>query len=875
MADSSAARPDRGLLLPALARLAPPPNPDLVAAEVEHRTAPGDIVLELHGRGGWISRSAINRLRRAYDVETTPLTRLVSEVLLRPPDLLHLDAAFNAIATRPPGTTGLRNTIGETYASRCARCGEPVQVDEFIWEAGASEPSRRAYRCALCRNPRPDGRLMPVDPEDIKRVRHMDVRGTRARLAGRFPVVGNAYTLPDEVLDLFTPRALIGLAAILERIDSDLRAPSIQAALRLAFIQALLPASRLNAYPGRIGTIRIAQGHVRSTIPRQARERNVWWLFEEGMRVVRAFVQRVEGAPGGPIQARYGSDLASLLEGSANVVVGAVGGRGRGGLSRGPTGIRPGIREERGPVRLVLTQPPIHWTPDTLGFAYLATSLVLGHDAASALPLDALFGTRRQDGWAGDVASLRRSLEGARPLLDEQGSAVLLLDRPGAAPLVAGVLGGVAAGYRVHEAVLPGAGFGSVGTLELVPEPMPSKDIGWPAQPAIEPQVQLFDVEEVERAVGSIAVGVLQARGEPADYDRLVGEILVGLDRLGHLRRLVETATYAQAEGGGTIEGAPVAPGLPEQAGPSAGSAATDPVKLLLELVEGELHRPEHPRLVELEPGCWWLRDDADIESSRRPLSDRLEWTVFSLLSTTDGIHEDALLRRIPTMFRGPDAPDVALIRACLDSYRGDGTGHANGDGNGELLSTPDRLEDRYEEHGTLVGLLAEIGHRLGLRVWISRHEQRRSFRGVPLGNLLSEAERNVYLPLACPGPADALEALDVIWYLRGKACFLFEVEWTAMLWEPIQRRGPRVPTGDSVVRFLVIPSERTNLVRHKLARSPVLRRQFEEDNWHVFKADHVRRLHRRDEVSLDDLAPLLGLDPDIERDEEQLSLFV
>ena len=39
--------------------------------------------------------------------------------------------------------------------------------------------------------------------------------------------------------------------------------------------------------------------------------------------------------------------------------------------------------------------------------------------------------------------------------------------------------------------------------------------------------------------------------------------------------------------------------------------------------------------------------------------------------------------------------------------------------------------------------MLAEYGHRLGLRCWIAKREQRRTFRGAPLSEMLSEAEPN------------------------------------------------------------------------------------------------------------------------------------
>ena len=85
-------RAEPGFTLPAYERLAPPPPPDLVRARLEANSAPGDIVADLHGRGGWIARAAVDRQRQGFSLETGPLTRLLAEVVLRPPDLRHLDA---------------------------------------------------------------------------------------------------------------------------------------------------------------------------------------------------------------------------------------------------------------------------------------------------------------------------------------------------------------------------------------------------------------------------------------------------------------------------------------------------------------------------------------------------------------------------------------------------------------------------------------------------------------------------------------------------------------------------------------------------------------------------------------------------------------
>ena len=179
----------------------------------------------------------------------------------------------------------------------------------------------------------------------------------------------------------------------------------------------------------------------------------------------------------------------------------------------------------------------------------------------------------------------------------------------------------------------------------------------------------------------------------------------------------------------------------------------------------------------------------------------------------------------------------------------------------------------RSQEHGELIADLVDLGHRLGFACWIGARQQSRRLGGVPLGDRLDDRER--------AGPpsfgrirGEDLEDVDVIWYVRGRAACLWEVEWTAMLGEPVLRRHARMPTDDRVVRFLVVLPERSELVRHKLDRSPLLRDALEAGSWHLLKANHLRDWARRDEPALADLEPLLGLDPDVERTGDQMALF-
>jgi hypothetical protein len=423
-----------------------------------------------------------------------------------------------------------------------------------------------------------------------------------------------------------------------------------------------------------------------------------------------------------------------------------------------------------------------------------------------------------------------------------------------------------------------------------------------------------FSTAEAARTVTDTAVETLRARGEPARYERLFGEILVGLDRAGQLRRLAAADAGRGRAAARRIDGSSASdwpetdePGGDGSGGPagtagrgadssdvsdaprpgsradravgappdvrsgslrvaSAGEASPDPVDRLLSLVRDEMARPGNGRLVEIEPGRWWLGDPKDREAAAIPLADRVEWAVFSLLSTAGPLSEAAFFERIATLFTGHDLPDEGLVRACLESYR-------------SMASTPDRLvttDDllrRSQEHTDLLATLADAGHRLGLRVWLARREQTRRTKGTLLGDRLDQREKQAYLG-AISRPAEDLADVDCIWYVRGKVALLFEVEWTAMLGEPLLRRHARIPANDSLVRFLVIAPERTELVRYKIGRSPLLRAALEEGGFNIVKSDYLRRFLDAEKPDLADLEPYLGLDPVIERSGEQMPLF-
>jgi hypothetical protein len=814
--------------------------------------------------------------------------------------------------------SSLRLAIADMFATKCPTCGRNVTIDELEWRS--DEIQRVHYRCTLCRDQQRRSEHQAADPTPADRERassDVGAEDVRRRLRERFPVPDGGDHLVDAILRLHTDRQLVGLAAILGRIEGDLRAAPVESALRLAFLHAVLPASRLGLAGPRIPSLRIAGGAIKSAIPDPWRERNPWLAFEDGFRQVRGFVQRLESSAQGPVEARFAIDLRSLVEGTSNAVVrvatpGALetlAGEARNGrdprASRDPHDAREDRAGGHGPrIALVLGQPPARFSQERLGAAYHGTCWALGREAAALLPLEPLLGGAVRVPWSWQAATLRRSLEAVEPHLAQEARVILLLEHGGAEALAAAVLGAAGAGYRLAEARLMDPSDEIGGVVELIPPggvlppgPRTRSNVklevgpGNRGDPQLVPGPGLFapperiearpySAREAAATVLETAIDVLKARGEPARYERLLGEILVGLDRSGQLRRLIATDPPGDAEGPG--DATPAA--APGERAASAGSGADapprtrtrvfaqpaeprDPVERLLALVGGELNRTDQHRVAEIEPGRWWLADRRDREEAAIPLADRVEWAVYSLLSTAGPIAETAFFERVASLFTGHDLPDETLVRECLASYRSPSS-------TASRLVTADDVRRRTDEHTEILARLANGGHRLGMHVWIGRRDQARRIGNRTLGDFLDHREREPWFPTVSVVPKEDGEAVDCVWYRRGGSAFLFEVEWTAMLGDVLLRRHARIPPDERIVRFLAIAPERRELARHKLESSPVLRETMDAANWHVILWPHLIAWLEREPLDLADLEPYLGLDPLIERRAEQLGFF-
>ena len=162
---------------------------------------------------------------------------------------------------------------------------------------------------------------------------------------------------------------------------------------------------------------------------------------------------------------------------------------------------------------------------------------------------------------------------------------------------------------------------------------------------------------------------------------------------------------------------------------------------------------------------------------------------------------------------------------------------------------------------------IAQLGRRLGFKIWIGRHRQRRR----ELAELMTDAERRVYLPVHVRGSPEAVADLDCVWYDRGRMVFMWKIEWTARLHPTLVTLGEAIPDGERLFRFLVVPEERRDLIRLKFQRAPMLAGLAQQRAWRLVKYAPLRAFALQEQVDLNGLEPLIGLEPSVEQAGHQL----
>ena len=578
-------RADPGFSLPAFERFAPPPPPALVAARIEAARQPG------RHRPRPVRPRRLGRPRRDRPPAQGHQPRVDAA---RPAPRRDRPPAARTFATSTPrsrrsprlraGETSLKTSITDRYASRCATCDRPVILDELTWAAerpgrrrraaAARGPIRKHYRCPVCRDQLGGGeqRQAAARRAATSRSRSTATAPSAARAGSRdrFPVLEGGDALADELLDLHTPaparrrsrRSSSGsrsdLRAAPDRGRPPARAPPRPRARRAGSRRA----------PGRVAPLRIA-GRPRASRPAppsgasathgsRSRTASAWCAASSsGSRAAPGARSRRGSATTSGASSR--ASATAVVKQATPAAIGALELEAEHLARRRAAGRGSGSWSGRRRCARSPTGSPGRTT---------ATAWVLGREAAATLPLEPLFGPAVRPSWGWQAAAIDPQPPGRRARRSRRtpGSCSCSRARARRRLVASGARRGDARATGCRGARLPEAGRDS-GRRRRARAARVGRGPRWaahprerrrsrrcrvaPATPTSCPTSGLFAPPERIASRAVLRAGRRSGRsstrpstcsscaGEPVSFDGLLGEILVGLDRAGHLRRLV------------------------------------------------------------------------------------------------------------------------------------------------------------------------------------------------------------------------------------------------------------------------------------------------------------------------------------------------
>jgi hypothetical protein len=512
-------------------------------------------------------------------------------------------------------------------------------------------------------------------------------------------------------------------------------------------------------------------------------------------------------------------------------------------LAQHPSPARPRagtLALDAGEADLVLCQAPVN--EQLAGWLAIAGAVLLG--ARNARPPEA--SDARTVSRERLLRTMRAAFLDAQRASRPEAPAVVYVPHADGETVAAVALAAAGAGYRLRA-------------ITYQPDALPTAIAAGSAAAAIcdfdrdVPLLRDHGVADAAAIEDAMRVGVrdaIAARGEPIGADRAMIAALESLAR----HRLLAPLTLARAGGVSELEVF-----LDHFRSALADSRQAGIARLVLEGIAAE-HAHDTTLYV--------LTESPDVT----PLDDRLEWAVWGLLAASKEVDTRTILRRAYGLFRDVETPDRELVERCLAAY-----GEQGDDGRWRLRDE-DVLARRQSDQALLAAQLLDAGHRLGFKVHIGRELERRAVpdayaeRAKVLADLMTDAERAAPLSRVARVTTDTLEYIDVVWYDRAGAVFLWQLEWTARLHRSVVAIGESIPDEDHIFRFLALADARRGLAEVKLRRAPALAELVRRRGWRFVKWAPLRGWASRADVALDLLEPIVGLSPEVEQTGQQLT---
>jgi len=657
---------------------------NVVSEYIRHYSKESEVVLDPFGGSGVTALEAIKAGRKAISLDLNPISAFLIDNTLSRVDPQEIKDELQAIETK------LKDRINKLYETECPKCHREAIVLAAIWERGKKKPKELRCICPF-ENRKYATEPNPGDMALLERTQELVLRKhPRVRLAYDGNLFKEGTHLPEhETVDsLFTKRNLYALTLLFDEIQK-IEGKKLQGVFRFAFTSMVHLASMMcpvareggKGHWSALSTTSFWPVH-RYWIPPLSMESNVWMLFESAIMGKQGVLKGKEDAAQQIGICRKAKNFGELEDG-ANI------------LFETANALELNKYVPPNSVDYIFTDPPYggaiqYFELSTLWAAWLSMDL----DYADEITVNRMQ-SKDFDYYHKMLKSAFRemyyALKPGRYLTVTFHSTEIAVWNS----IIKAV---VLSGFDLEKIVYqPPARPSAKGLLQPYGSAVGDYYIRF-RKPETEKPVAETDIDQetYEREVVWAAKAIIEERGEPTIYQRILNSIMVDL------------------KGGRNV---PV--------------GARNVEDVLKDHVGEEFELIDIKDAIGKKTGkAWWLKGRDFTNFSTPSLADRVEKTVLLVLDKKVKASFDDVLQEVFKQFPNALTPDTEDIAPILEEYA-----TKTSDGNWRLKP---EAEERQREtiHNLMIHHLAKLGKKAGHQVWIGLQEQKFKINGRRLSEL-------------------------------------------------------------------------------------------------------------------------------------------
>jgi len=235
----------------------------------------------------------------------------------------------------------------------------------------------------------------------------------------------------------------------------------------------------------------------------------------------------------------------------------------------------------------------------------------------------------------------------------------------------------------------------------------------------------------------------------------------------------------------------------------------------------------------------WWFSEQEKQKHKLEiPLSDRVEQAIIKTFHDKIKPSYDDILQTLFITFPNALTPDYNIINQLIKEY-----GIKQRDGSWMLKGSFRQDEGK---HILIIKLLAEIGKKLGFKVWCPDKNRDETLKKI-CGNKIDfdfEGKSRV-------------EKIDCLWIKDNTIEYAFEVENSTTITSALER-GSNLPDRKNTKKMILIPKDRAKLLNRKI-REPMFKDTFILDKWQVAFYEELEKFSHKKNITEDEFIILFS----------------